>query len=51
MGDEKCRIHLDTMWEIYMKAVLNLKMTQDKCPPPIEDPGKTNFKIGDMVLL
>ena len=25
MGDEKCKIHLDTMWEINMMAVLNLK--------------------------
>ena len=51
MGDGKCWIHLDTMWEIHMMAVLNLKMARDKCPPPIRDPDKTDFKIGDMVLM
>ena len=30
MDDEKCRIHLDAMQEIYMMAVLNLKMARDK---------------------
>ena len=34
MGDEKCKIHLDTMQEIYMMAVLNLKMALDKNSPP-----------------
>ena len=29
MGDNKCRIHLDAMQEIYMMTVLNLKMSQD----------------------
>ena len=29
MGDNKCRIHLDVMREIYMMAVLNLKMSRD----------------------
>ena len=29
MGDDKCRIHLDAMREIYMMAVLNFKMSQD----------------------
>ena len=33
MGDEKCRIHLDIMWESYIMAMLNLKMMRDKCPP------------------
>ena len=52
MGDKKCKIHLDEMQEIYMMAVLNFKMVQDKDPPnPIRDPSKTNFKIGDMFLL
>ena len=32
MGDEKCKIHLDAMREIYM-MVLNLKTARDKCPP------------------
>ena len=34
-----------------MTAVLNLKIARDKCPPPIRDPDKTDFKIGDMVLM
>ena len=51
MGDEKYRIHLNAMWEIYMMAVLNLKIAQDKIPPHIKDPSQTNFMIGDMVLL
>ena len=34
-----------------MMTVLNLKTPRDKCPPPIKDPHKTNFKVGDMVLL
>ena len=33
MGDKKCRIHLDAIWEIYMMAVMNLKMAWDKSPP------------------
>ena len=32
-------------------AVLNFKMTRDKCPPPVRDPDRTHFKIGDMVLI
>ena len=32
-------------------TVLNLKTDGDKCPPPIKDPHKTDFKVGDMVLL
>ena len=51
MGDEKCRIHLDAMKEVYMMAVCNLKTAIDKCPPSINNPNKTDFKIGDMVPL
>ena len=51
MDDEKCRIHLDTMKEIYMMAALNLKMAWDRSPSPTKDPSKINFKIGNMVLL
>ena len=51
MGDEKCRIHLDAMQEMYMMAILNLKTARDKCPPPIRDLDKKIFKIGDMVLI
>ena len=35
-GDKKCRIHLDAMWEIYMMAVLNLRIARDKCYPQSE---------------
>ena len=34
MSDEKCRIHLDAMQEIYMMVLLNLKMAWDKSPLP-----------------
>ena len=33
MGDEKCKIHLDAMHEIYMMAVLNLKIAWDNNLP------------------
>ena len=51
MGDEKGRIHLNAMWEIYMMAILNLKTVRDKCPTPIRDLDKTDFKVEDMVLI
>ena len=50
-GQWKCRIHFDVMWEIFMMAILNLKTARDKYPLPIRDPDKTDFKIGDMVLI
>ena len=34
-----------------MMAILNLKKTRDKCPSQIRDQDKTDFKIGDMVLI
>ena len=34
-----------------MLAVLNLQTARDKCLPPIKDPNKAEFKVGDMVLL
>ena len=36
MGNEKCRIHLDTMQEIIMMAVLNLKWQEINARPPSE---------------
>ena len=36
IGDEKCRIHLYAMPEIYMMAILILKIARDKCPPQLE---------------
>ena len=52
MGDEKCKILLDALWEIYMMVVLNFKRAWDKNPPtPIRDPSKTDFKIGNIILL
>ena len=51
MGDEKCRIHLDAIWKIYIIAILNLQIARDKCLPPIIDLDKTDFKIGNMALI
>ena len=51
MGDEKCNIHLHAMWEIYMMAACNFKITWGKCPHPLRDPDKTIFKVGYKVLL
>ena len=39
------------MREVNMMPGLHLKMDRDKCPLPINDPNKTDFKVGDMVLL
>ena len=44
-------MYLDAMREIYLMAVLNLMTTRGKCLPPTWDPVKTQFKVGDMVLL
>ena len=46
-----CKIKLVAMRQKYMIAGLSLKTVRDKCPPPIQDPDKAEFKIGDMVLL
>ena len=51
MGDIKCRKPLNAMREIYLNTVLNVKTARDKCPPPINDPNKTAFKVEDMLLL
>ena len=37
MGHEQCKMHLDTLEEIYMMAVLNFKMSGDKNPDPAEN--------------
>ena len=34
-----------------MMAGLNLRKDRDKCPPPITDPNKSDFKVGDVALL
>ena len=34
-----------------MMTVLNLKTARDRYLPPINDPNKTDFKLGNMVLL
>ena len=44
MGAEKCGIHLDAMWEIYMMAVLILKLARDKWPPHVRDPLQDRFQ-------
>ena len=51
MGDERCKMYLDALQEIYMMTVLSLKMARNKNPLTIRDPSKTNFKMGDMVLV
>ena len=40
MGDEGCKIYLGAMRNIYMMAVLNLKIAKDKCPSSTQDPQK-----------
>ena len=51
MGDDECRIHLDAMREVYMLALLNLKMSHDRYPPPMGNPYNYELKIGDLVLI
>ena len=51
MGDDKCRIQFDTMREIYMMAVLNLKMSWDWYPPPTVNPWNIDLKVGDLILI
>ena len=34
-----------------MMVILNLKTTRYKYPPPTRNPDKTDFKVGDMVLI
>ena len=50
MSDEKCRILFNAMWKNCIMAILNLKTARDKYPP-IRDLCKTDFKVGDMVLI
>ena len=47
MGDDECN---DTMREVYMLAVLNLKMSHDRYPPPMGNPCNDKLKIGHLVL-
>ena len=35
---------------MYMMMVMNLETVRDKCSLPINDPYKTDFQVGDMVL-
>ena len=51
MGDDKYEIHLDAMQELYMMAILNLKMSQDQYPPPTGNPLNTDLKVGGLVLI
>ena len=50
MGDEACIIQLDSMRDIYIMTLPNLKTARDKCSLPIRNQDKAEFKIGDMVL-
>ena len=51
MGDDECKIHLETMREVYMLVVLNLKMSHDRYSPPIGNPHNDELKTGDLVLI
>ena len=51
MGDDECKIHQDAMREVYMLAVLNLKMSCDRYPPPMGNPNNDELKIGHLVLI
>ena len=48
MGRDECKIHLVTMREGYMLAVLNLKMSHNRYPPPTSN---EELRIGDLVLI
>ena len=50
MGDDECKIHLDTLREVCILAVLNLKLSHDRYPPPMGNPHNDEPKIGDLVL-
>ena len=50
MGDDECKIHLDAMREVYMLAVLNLKMSCNRYPP-MGNPLNEELKIGGLVLI
>ena len=39
------------MWEIYMMATLNFKMSWDQYPPVIGNPGNADSKVGDLILI
>ena len=51
MGDDECKIHLDAMREVYMLAVLNLKMSCDRHPSPTGNLHNDELKIGYLVLI
>ena len=38
MCDDECKIHLDAMTEVYMLAILNLKLSHNRYPPPMGNP-------------
>ena len=45
MGDDECKIHLDAIREVYMLAVLNLKMSCDRYPLPIYNLHNDELKL------
>ena len=51
MGNDECNIHLGVMREVYMLAVLNLKMCHGRYPPLKDSPHNDELKIGDLVLI
>ena len=51
MDNDECKIHLDAMGKVYMLAVLNLKMSPDRYPPPMGNLHSGELKIRDLVLI
>ena len=51
MGNDKCKIQLDTMREVYMLAVLSLKTSHERFPTPMGNPHNDELKIGNLVLI
>ena len=51
MGDDTGKLQLDLMREVYMTAILNLKMSRDRCPLPSAPSTPKTIKVGDLVLL
>ena len=51
MDNGECKIHLDAIREVSMLAVLNLKMSHNRNPPPMGNPHNQELKIGDLVII
>ena len=51
MGDNECKIHLDAKREVYMLVLLNLKMSNNRYPPPTGNHHNEELLIADLVLI